>query len=730
MNGPRTVNSRASGLPQRIPGVQHRTTMTINPDQPIDDPSLDRFDRLPFAQGVANMIAELPVSESVVVAINGAWGEGKTTLVGFVAKELRAACEVIEFNPWLADDETEMLADLLAKLDSAATGGDRKLKKGLARLAKIAKKLTGSSSATADFIARSVSSVLSDLARSRDAIGTAIAASGRRVVVLVDDIDRLDADETFRLFRTIKRCTRIPGLVFVLAYDRDMVADAVSSRFGRSGSAGYAFLEKLVQIPLDIPPVMPSTLRNFVYDEVGDLLAEVGIASDDGAFATTFDACVSPRVKTPREAVRFGSAVRFVLPRLKGELDPYDAVFFEALRTLFPPVYDLVRKHPTIFVGGAYNEFARMWSSVVEKQQSADVGHLRQEFDERLKPYGPMESQAARNLVASLFPAVRDAVGPEQLNPSVTIDDADRHQRVRSKFYLPRALAMGLPSNDISDQELRAALRHGIESGVEQASEVVTLALRSGTDPAQILEKLQWFSDTIRDSEKEVLAITLAGVSRQIEPDGPEPVESQRPLVRLAELVCKLCEVAPPDKRLGLLRDAVERGRPELGPLLVLNARAPESDLLAGVITREGEQILGGEVADNVRRWLVGLGETELAYANVNRALLVIHRYGADSDRAWLREYLSHPTHQDEVLRWYAHGEGTHGALGRTWGNMKWSIDVDGLNVALIDRYGHEICEAVSPGTDKATEKALAREFCWRLKLDRDRESREESRRS
>src|SRR5271170_5906064 len=111
-------------------------------DAPIFDPKQDRFNRWPFAKRIADTVAARTDPSSLVIAIYGAWGDGKTTVLNFVAKELGEIEDVvvIRFNPWRFPDEATLLRSFFATLAKALgtklTTGKEDLGKALVKYGK------------------------------------------------------------------------------------------------------------------------------------------------------------------------------------------------------------------------------------------------------------------------------------------------------------------------------------------------------------------------------------------------------------------------------------------------------------------------------------------------------------------------------------------------------------------------------------------------------------------
>jgi len=99
---------KARSLPSDTPDPAHARAFV--PDTPLTDPSLDRFKRNAFACRVAKTLALRTDPSSIVVLIHGAWGEGKTTVLEFIERELQTFDHVVpvKFNPWRVTDEASL----------------------------------------------------------------------------------------------------------------------------------------------------------------------------------------------------------------------------------------------------------------------------------------------------------------------------------------------------------------------------------------------------------------------------------------------------------------------------------------------------------------------------------------------------------------------------------------------------------------------------------------------
>jgi len=74
-------------------------------DKPLEDPKDDKLERETFSQRLADSIRAMAPSDGIVIAIYGAWGSGKSSVLNFVERYLSQGGEaqapiVVRFNPW------------------------------------------------------------------------------------------------------------------------------------------------------------------------------------------------------------------------------------------------------------------------------------------------------------------------------------------------------------------------------------------------------------------------------------------------------------------------------------------------------------------------------------------------------------------------------------------------------------------------------------------------------
>lgn len=244
-----------------------------------DNPEVERddFKRKPFARQISNIIVSGRETSSIVLGIYGEWGEGKTTLLNFIQNELEKHTNLvcIRYNPWYYSDEVMLLRDffnfLADKLGNVSSSNDLKeqvIKYGK-RISQISATVNlGILQLGAQADSPQEDSFL-DLPKAKERIQELLKKHNIKIVVLMDDIDRLDKTEIQCIFKLIKLSADFNYLNYILAFDEEMVASALGENYGSNDiESGRSFLEKIINVPLHLPQAGETALFNFLHDGI------------------------------------------------------------------------------------------------------------------------------------------------------------------------------------------------------------------------------------------------------------------------------------------------------------------------------------------------------------------------------------------------------------------------------------------------------------------------------
>lgn len=324
-------------------------------DHPITNPDDDRLGRVSLARELAREILAMDASRGAIVGISGGWGTGKTSLLNLCLQSVDADANtiVVDFNPWLFSGVEQLTGALLDEL-SATLATTNKLEKARDRLNRAAEglghyadalkplralPLLGTFVGVTKDVSQSVQNLTSrdkSLTALRNEVSALLSGVDQRIVVAVDDIDRLTKTETRDLFRAVRLTAQFPNVVYVLCLDQSVVAKSLTD----DGFDGDAYLEKILTLTVQVPEPGKGQLLSLAQAHIRALTSKDNSPPlDEPLFAGVLNSILLPLVKTPRDIKRATSALPLTIRRYENQLPVADLVALEALRVLRPKVH-------------------------------------------------------------------------------------------------------------------------------------------------------------------------------------------------------------------------------------------------------------------------------------------------------------------------------------------------------------------------------------------------------
>lgn len=426
----------------------------LSADRPLVSADDDALGRRPFAERIARSLAERKDPESLVIGVYGKWGEGKSTVLNFIEAHLTAdeqskendgqKIKVIRFNPWLFTSDEELFFAFCIELSRAVEGRSRKgqgkladfVGKGLVAFGGLAKVIVGSYVGAVADVGGKLLSLVPDQSptEARREVEQILEEKKVRIVVLIDDLDRLDKDQLQAMFRLLKVAADFKHTSYVVACDHEAVGKMLGERYG-SDSAGAEFLEKIVQVPLPLPKPTPKELWQVYHDGIQKVLTDAQVvidAAEETRLGVTLDGLLQHHLQTSRQVARVSNAIRFGLPMVAKELNPVDWIVLETLRILAPDLHEFIRV-----------EGARVESFLYEGPSHANFSKVRME------KFGPnVADNSAFVFLAKFFPWF-GLSRPDDFTTKLAGWRAAR--RVCSPIYFHRYFAYGPTVYDLPD---------------------------------------------------------------------------------------------------------------------------------------------------------------------------------------------------------------------------------------------------------------------------------------
>lgn len=505
--------------------------LSLISDTPKTSPSDDSYGYAAFAEKIAEAILKTPSPNGLVMAINGQWGIGKSTLLNFIKHQLNSKKTVkknnfvmrawlrlfprqpreeevliIDFNPWWFSDKDHLASQFTASFMSALKLEPTAIRRLGNLMAKYSAGLatTATTSMGVPWALKPVAAFLSwfkikkeELPKLKNSIAKALKNSKLRVLFVIDDIDRLTPDEIREVFKVIKALADFPNVIYLLSFDRDVVANALHTSLKINGAS---YLEKIIQVPFTLPLIDKPRLRKHLFDNLNDLLGSFSNTRFKKAYWENvyFDG-IDRLIEKPRDVVRLTNAIFVSFPAVAGEVNAVDFIAMETIRVFEPDLYESIRKNREYFAG--------------HSNQNRVIGESVRQFHDSVLERLPVDRrQIAKSIIARLFPKAASAWGGAGTGPE-WLATWRGDLRVCSPDLFDIYFQFGVPPEVVR----RAELNHVVELASTDHQGLVRLFLES----AKVLRldgssKAGEYLERLRDLDIEISPPVATGLLRAL----------------------------------------------------------------------------------------------------------------------------------------------------------------------------------------------------------------------
>jgi hypothetical protein len=250
----------------------------------------------------------------MTIGVQGEWGSGKTSLLNQIWSKLEKSNDEhdddhnylqIWVNSWehslLCTPEEcllKIINEIIVELLNADVDKNKRdaIKEGVQSLMKGALRISSSLAAgnagaqAVDSLFNNESNTIKKLRQQLKELVQEIknleTNPYQRVVVYVDDLDRIEPKDAVKILELLKNIFNVPDCVFVLAIDYQVVVKGLKEKFGKPSPENdwefRAFFDKIIQLPFSMPMAsydigkyVLSLLENIAYyDSEKDELSE------------------------------------------------------------------------------------------------------------------------------------------------------------------------------------------------------------------------------------------------------------------------------------------------------------------------------------------------------------------------------------------------------------------------------------------------------------------------
>lgn len=556
-------------------------------DTPVKTEKQDCFQRYYFSKRIAQTIIHRKVSESIVIGIYGEWGEGKSSVLRFIEDNLKKDPNIIvcNFNPWRFKDELQLLKGYFNLLSSQLKRSIQTKSERIGEfISEYADTIIPELSLLGGVIGTNPGSIVKKAAdkysnisieEQKERIEKILSEEKKKVVVIIDDIDRLDRKEIQAIFKLVKLTGDFSFTSYILAFDDKMVAKAIGEMYENGDEqAGKNYLEKIIQVPLRLPLAQKEALKNFCFERVDNAIQanDIELTKDEAQrFVNHFVKYFLPHLATPRIAIRFCNALSFSMPLLYKEVNIVDLMLIEGVKVFFPELYDFIRNNPEIFTN-SYSSLPTH-SSSYDNAEHKRKEKTKEQINKILEVYN---SNSILSLLSDLFPILKD-VYHNYMHGDRNHTEWYKDKRIVSPHYFKRYFAYTVIKGEISDVSFQRLLNY-ITTHNDDENEKYIGDYITNIDPGNLVSKLRWNEDKYSSDLSEKLILSLSKLGNKFPNNTNSFFGFDKPLRQLVDFINHLFEnITDHTEQLNIAKRVIDKSIPtELSIQLMLAFQRPQ----------------------------------------------------------------------------------------------------------------------------------------------------------
>lgn len=643
-------------------------------DTPIKSQSDDLLGRKNFAKDLARAIIRNQEEETLCIGIFGKWGSGKTSILNMMQEEMRVLTHdlqetetplLISFDPWNFTSTNQLIQQFFIQLINAFRNDkDRKV-------SEIGKKLQEYSDAfsLAEFIPY-VGPIISgtgkfgfkmlgkhldkdptsqNISEQKQRVIEALRESKRRIVIIIDDIDRLSNEQIRQVFQLVNAVAHFPNTTYLLSFDREIVSNALEEV---QGSNGNEYLEKIIQLPIHIPDIDDDCLTGVLFKRLDEVLEQ----SDprplfwDVRWGELFDSSIKPYIHSLRDINRLSNLVRFKLLSISSEVEFSNMVAISALELFRPSVFSWIKENKPLLTG-EYDFDFNPNKTAQQKREEAQKELIDYIYHHEKRMADQTEIEQIFKSLAMLFPYFGRKIGSN--NFYCSNDEMIRNDQASCADKFDRYFSLDIDSVPLRRGEIRYALEAKSEGELQ---DFYIQEAQNGLGETALRETKAYIP-VLNESRIHTVVIALFEAAFQM--NKTSGLLFAPNYAYATYIIRDLLEKLPIESRMPLLKEIIKNA--SINSLQTFAAFLNTTELAFGKFSEGGEDrdikktVLPEQLPELESLFICrvkefwNIGENPLLWSNGHQVIYLMEKLDEDFTRDYMKQLL---TTDENILRY------------------------------------------------------------------------------
>jgi len=472
-------------------------------DQPISNSLQDKLDRADFCKYLAKAILSYESKECIVIGLLGSWGSGKSSMLNMIIEFLYKSSKsqnrfkkpiIVKFNPWNYPDQNGIMAHFFYNLASKLKPKrQKKLQKLSDKVLKYAESFIPFQVSVSS-LGKPVSLKLKkrdkrSIDYKKEKLANYFQEIKNKIVIIIDDIDRLNVDGIKNIFQLIKAFGNLPNIIYIAAFDRGIVSKALCDDQLKNGEE---YLEKIIQVPFEIPSIPREKVLAILQFQLNEILSNVpkDIWNQEYWY-NVFHGSIQYFFYTIRDVIRYINTLKIGLPYIYKEVNPIDFIAITCLQVFMPRAYLEIKDNKEIFTGASLSE-----DDELRYKDSETVENIMELVPKK-------DREHIKRLLCYLFPRLQNILNLHQTADVHKPSELLKERRICSPNFFNTHFRLSVPEYEVNQADIDRLIE---SSESEKNFSSMLLSINDGGKIQVVIESLR---DRISDIPKKNIDVVI-----------------------------------------------------------------------------------------------------------------------------------------------------------------------------------------------------------------------------
>ena len=538
----------------------------FNAEKPIEKIEQDILGRGNTAKELSRHILGYKSDDSLTIGIIGEWGSGKTSFINMTLEVLENDEEYIifHFNPWNISTRKQLISDFFSQLSNEigkidTTAVIKEVSQNLKLLSKIFKPVSlipiPQISLIASFMKKSCEETgkfLEDISNQqeksldeiKEELNNSLEKLNKKVVIVIDDIDRLSDNDIREIFQLVKSIADFKNTIYILSYDNNIVSEALNNlQKGR----GEEYLEKIIQVPIMLPHISKSDVNKIFLNKLGNILTVSEEEFDKNYYNELYSNGFSNNLTNLRDVERYLNSFSFGFNTIKDELNIIDYMAITLFKVFEPQLYKYIQENEECFTGVKFGgEF--------EINPQEDREKIKKELEELFNNLKKINKENAKNMIKTIFPKIKGLYSGSNYDYGF-IQKWNAERKIASPKYFPFYFSLDFPENEIKKSELKKIINF---SSKEELKEFFNT---SNSKKLELLDRIFEIVKKVPENKKVEFLQVILSLSDELKFEGPKNILSSienEPRLKITKIFFAIFNKIPKELKFYFLKDIFE----------------------------------------------------------------------------------------------------------------------------------------------------------------------------